>query len=121
VATLRLGLQEFLKAQIVGGIIVNLLLVLGLAMFLGSLRPRMTFMGIILMGTIGNVSGMVTAIKLLALFAIFAIVILVLKISGRFPKAQKNRSVARSAGEPVHQQCSWDDEQQYSQGHVRAS
>ena len=37
-----------------------------------------TFMGIILMGTIGNVSGMVTAIKLLALFAIFASVILVL-------------------------------------------
>ena len=38
VATLRLGLQEFLKAQIVGGIIVNLLLVLGLAMLLGGLR-----------------------------------------------------------------------------------
>jgi Ca2+:H+ antiporter len=38
VATLRLGLQDFLKAQIVGGIIVNLLLVLGVAMFLGGLR-----------------------------------------------------------------------------------
>ena len=38
VATLRLGLQEFLKAQIVGGIIVNLLLVLGLAMLFGGLR-----------------------------------------------------------------------------------
>ena len=37
-ATLRLGLQEFLKAQIVGGIIVNLLLVLGLAMLFGGLR-----------------------------------------------------------------------------------
>jgi Ca2+:H+ antiporter len=38
VATLRLGLQEFLKAQIVGGIIVNLLLVLGLAMLLAGFR-----------------------------------------------------------------------------------
>ena len=38
VATLRLGLQDFLKAQIVGGIIVNLLLVLGVAMLLGGLR-----------------------------------------------------------------------------------
>ena len=38
VATLRLGLHDFLKAQLVGGIIVNLLLVLGLAMFLGGLR-----------------------------------------------------------------------------------
>ena len=38
IATLRLGLQDFLKAQLVGGIIVNLLLVLGLAMFLGGLR-----------------------------------------------------------------------------------
>ncbi len=37
-ATLRLGLQDFLKAQIVGGIIVNLLLVLGVAMLLGGLR-----------------------------------------------------------------------------------
>lgn len=31
-------MQDFLKAQLVGGIIVNLLLVLGLAMFLGGLR-----------------------------------------------------------------------------------
>ena len=38
VATLRLGLQDFLKAQIVGGIIVNLLLVLGLSMLFGGLR-----------------------------------------------------------------------------------
>jgi Ca2+:H+ antiporter len=38
VATLRLGLQDFLKAQIVGGIVVNLLLVLGVAMLLGGLR-----------------------------------------------------------------------------------
>ncbi|HKO98718.1 MAG TPA: calcium/proton exchanger [Pyrinomonadaceae bacterium] len=41
VATLRLGLHDFLKAQLVGGIIVNLLLVLGLAMFLGGLRYRL--------------------------------------------------------------------------------
>lgn len=41
VATLRLGLQEFLKAQLVGGIIVNLLLVLGLAMLLGGLRHHL--------------------------------------------------------------------------------
>jgi Ca2+:H+ antiporter len=41
VATLRLGLQEFLKAQIVGGIIVNLLLVLGLAMLLGGIRHHL--------------------------------------------------------------------------------
>ena len=41
VATLRLGLQDFLKAQIVGGIIVNLLLVLGVAMLLGGLRYHM--------------------------------------------------------------------------------
>jgi Ca2+:H+ antiporter len=38
VATLRLGLQDFLKAQIGGGIVVNLLLVLGVAMLLGGLR-----------------------------------------------------------------------------------
>jgi Ca2+:H+ antiporter len=41
VATLRLGLPDFLKAQIVGGIIVNLLLVLGVAMLLGGLRYHM--------------------------------------------------------------------------------
>ena len=38
VATLRLGLLDFLKAQIVGGIIVNLLLVLGVAMLVGGVR-----------------------------------------------------------------------------------
>jgi Ca2+:H+ antiporter len=41
VATLRLALQDFLKAQIVGGIIVNLLLVLGVAMLFGGLRHHM--------------------------------------------------------------------------------
>ena len=41
VATLRLGLQDFLKAQIMAVVIVNLLLVLGVAMLLGGLSYRM--------------------------------------------------------------------------------
>ena len=44
VATLRLGMYELLKAQIIGGIVVNILFVLGLAMLIGGMkRPFQAF------------------------------------------------------------------------------
>lgn len=41
IATLRLGLHGLLKAQLIGGIIVNVLFVVGIAMLIGGLRFKM--------------------------------------------------------------------------------